>query len=121
MANGSVIYCSGANTEAETEKLRGLSNVALIYIDESQSFRAHLKELVNDVLVKRLYDTNGRMRLIGTPGPIPAGYFYDISRADTWSHHAWTMHQNPWLPKKSGMSVRELIEQDMKMRGVTVD
>lgn len=30
--NGSMIYCSGANTEDEIEKIRGLSNVALAYL-----------------------------------------------------------------------------------------
>lgn len=119
--NGSVIYCSGANTEAETEKLRGLSNVALAYIDESQAFRAHLKELVEDVLVKRLYDTNGRCRLIGTPGPIPSGYFYDTSRSDKWAHHAWTLHHNPWIERKSGRTVSQLIQQDMDRKGVSID
>lgn len=116
--NGSHIYLSGANTENEIEKVRGLSNVALAYIDESQAFRAHIKSLVDDVLVKRLYDTNGRLRLIGTPGPVLSGYFYDCCHSETWSHHQWTMHQNPWLLKKSGLTPGELIEQDCKMRGV---
>ena len=120
-ANGSKIYCSGANTEAETEKLRGLSNVALVYIDESQAFRAHLKELVEDVLVKRLYDTNGRCRLIGTPGPIPAGYFYESSQSPKWGHHAWTLHNNPWIERKAGLSVAALIQQDMDRKGVGID
>lgn len=119
--NDSKIYCSGANTEAETEKLRGLSNVALAYVDESQAFRSHLKELIDDVLVKRLYDTNGRCRLIGTPGPIPAGYFYEASKSSSWSHHAWTLHNNPWIERKSGLSVVQLINQDMARKGVGVD
>ena len=120
-ANGSIIYCSGANTEAETEKLRGLSNVALAYIDESQAFRSHLKGLVEDVLIKRLYDTNGRCRLIGTPGPILGGYFYDCAHSEKWSHHAWTLHNNPHIERKSGLSVNQLIQQDMDRKGVTVD
>jgi hypothetical protein len=127
--NGSKIYCTGANTEAETEKLRGLSNVAVAYVDESQAFRSHLSGLVDDVLAKRLYDMNGRLRLIGTPGPIPSGYFYDVSRNNSlgmdgkpvWAHHSWTLHQNPWIEKKSGKTVEELIQQDMARKGVTRD
>jgi hypothetical protein len=117
--SGSMIYLTGANQEVEIEKLRGLSNVALAYIDESQAFRSHIRELVEDILAKRLYDTNGRMRLIGTPGPIPAGYFYDSCHSPQWSHHAWTMLQNPWLLKKSGLTPEQLIEQDCARRGVT--
>lgn len=119
--NGSLIYLFGANDEAEIEKIRGLSNVALVYLDESQSMRAHIKELVEDIVVKRLYDTNGRCRMIGTPGPILSGYYYDSCHSDQWSHHHWTMHQNPWILKKSGKHPDELISQDCARRGVTID
>lgn len=118
--NGSNIYLSGANTEDEIEKVRGLSNVALAYIDEAQAFRSHIKELVEDILVKRLYDTNGRLRVIGTPGPLLRGWFYEACQSNHWTHHAWTMHQNPWLLKKSGKTPDELIKQDCDMRGVDI-
>lgn len=119
--NGSIIYCSGASDSAEIEKFRGLSNVALAYLDESQAFRAHIKELVEEILIKRLYDTNGRLRLIGTPGPIPSGYFYNASQSSQWSHHAWTLHSNPWIERKSGCTVAELIAQDCARKGVSLD
>lgn len=117
----SIIYCSGASDSAEIEKFRGLSNVALAYLDESQAFRSHIKELVEEILIKRLYDTNGRLRLIGTPGPIPSGYFHDASKSDKWSHHSWTLHNNPWIEKKSGCTVAQLIQQDCDRKGVTID
>lgn len=120
-SNGSIIYCSGASDSQEIEKFRGLSNVALAYLDESQAFRAHIKELVEEILIKRLYDTNGRLRLIGTPGPIPSGYFYDASQSPQWNHHAWTLHNNPWIEKKSGKTVAELIAQDCARKGVGLD
>ena len=119
--NGSIIYLLGANVETEIEKIRGLSNVALVYLDESQAFRAHVKELIEDIVSKRLYDTNGRCRMIGTPGPILAGYFYECCNNDTWSHHSWTMHQNPWLLKKSGLTPDQLIAQDCARRGVDIE
>lgn len=119
--NGSIIYCSGASDATEIEKFRGLSNVALAYIDESQAFRSHIKELVEEILIKRLYDTNGRLRLIGTPGPIPGGYFYEASQSSQWAHHAWTLHANPWIERKSGCTVQQLIQQDCDRKGVTLD
>ncbi len=122
--NGSVIYLMGGNDEQEIEKIRGLSNVALVYLDESQAFREHIKELVEDIVTKRLYDTNGRCRMIGTPGPVLSGYFYDCtagSMKEGWSHHNWTMHANPWLLKKSGKTPDELIAQDCARKGVTVE
>ncbi len=119
--SGSMIYLGGANTEAEIEKYRGLSNVAVTYCDESQAMRGHIQPLVDDVLVKRLYDTNGRCRLIGTPGMIPSGYFYDASQSKSWSHHKWSLHQNPHIQRKSGLSVDQLIAQDCERKGVTID
>src|SRR6201996_1134035 len=119
--NSSKIYCFGAGDEVEIENIRGLSNVILAYVDESQAFRPHIKELVEDILIKRLYDTNGRCRLIGTPGPMPTGYFYEMAHSTKWSHHAWSLHKNPWITKKSGLTVEQLIQQDCDMRGVTID
>lgn len=119
--NDSMIYLIGANDDAEIEKIRGLSNVALCYLDESQAFRSFIKELIEDIITKRLYDTNGRCRMIGTPGPVLSGYFYDCCQSDEWGHHSWTMHNNPWLQKKSGLTPSQLIEQDCKRKGVTID
>lgn len=118
--NGSVIYCGGANTEAEIEKYRGLSNVVLIYLDESQAFREYIRELVEDIAIKRLYDTNGRLRAIGTPGPLLTGYFYEIAHSPQWSHHHWTLHHNPHLLRKARKTADELIAQDCARKGVDV-
>lgn len=118
--NGSVIYCSGAKNKAEIEKFRGLS-IALCYIDEAQSFGGFIQDLIDDVISKALYDYNGRLRVTGTPPPIPTGYFHDICHSQEWSHHHWDMRQNPWLQKKSGKTPMQLIERDLKRKGVTLD
>lgn len=118
--NGSVIYCSGAKTKSEIEKFRGLPLV-LCYIDEAQSFGAFISELIDDVISKALYDYNGRLRVIGTPSPIPSGYFYKICHDKEWSHHHWDMRQNPWLHLKSGKTPMQLIERDLKRKGVTIE
>ncbi len=117
----SIIYLAGANNAKEIEKIRGLSNVALAYVDEAQLLRAFIRELCDDILIKRLYDTNGRLRLTGTPGAVPAGYFHDASQSAKWSHHAWTLHSNPWIERKSGCTVQQLIQQDCDRKGVGLD
>jgi hypothetical protein len=119
-ANGSFIYLTGANTDNEVQKIRGMSRVAVIYVDECQAFRAHLKDLIDNVLTKRLYDLNGRLRLIGTPGPLLQGYFFELCHNKSWSQHAWTMFDNPWLPiQNGGFTAEMLTEQDCRRRGVT--
>lgn len=118
--NGSVIYLSGAKDKSEIEKFRGLP-LALCYIDEAQAFGSFIQELIDDVIAKALYDYNGRLRVIGTPPPIPVGYFHKICHSDQWSRHHWTMLQNPWLLKKSGLTPMQLIEKDCKRKGVNID
>lgn len=119
-SNRSTIYASGAKDKREIEKFRGLA-LALCYIDECQAFRDYIRDLVDEVIAKRLFDYAGKLRLIGTPGPVPIGYFYECSTSDQWSHHEWTMFNNPWLPKKSGLTHEEILERELKRKGVSAD
>src|ERR1700677_3304197 len=118
--NGSMIYLSGAKDQSEVSKFRGMA-LALAIVDEGQSFGHFLEELVDDVLSKALYDYNGKLRIIGTPPPVPSGYFHKICHSPQWAAHKWTMLQNPWLQKKSGFTPMQLIEKDCKRKGVTID
>lgn len=117
--NGSRIFLSGANDSAEVEKFRGLG-LALCIIDETQSFKDYLETLIEEVISKALYDFDGTLALIGTPGPVPTGYFYTCSQSDSYSHHKWTMFDNPHIEAKSGKTASVLLEQDLKRKGVTI-
>lgn len=115
--NGSVVYLSGAKDASEIEKFRGLA-LKLVYIDECQSFREYIRELIDDVLAPALIDYAGDLCLIGTPGPIPAGYFHECSASDTWSKHHWTFWDNPHIALKSGQTHQAIFNRELKRRGV---
>lgn len=134
--NGSVIYCSGAKDSSEIEKFRGLA-LKKVYVDECQSFRSHLKELIDDVLVPALMDYDGSLILIGTPGPVPAGYFAEISGASqkskayvadedpdeeefNWARFHWTFFDNPHIARKSKKTHEQVLRRALKMRGVPI-
>ncbi len=117
--NESVIYCSGAKDKSEIENFRGLA-LKKVYIDECQSFRPHIEELIDDVISKALFDYSGHLCLIGTPGMVPAGYFYKCAISNAWSHHAWTMFNNPYLERKSGKPVLTLVQDDCTRMGVEI-
>jgi len=119
--NDSWIRLYGGNEESEIEKIRGQSNVALVYLDEVQAFRSHIKYLVEEIIAKRLYDLNGRCRMIGTPGAIASGYFKDCTDSPFWSKHVWNMFSNPWLFKKSGKTPQQLTDADCERKGCTAD
>lgn len=124
--NSSIIFLSGAKDESEIEKFRGLA-LKLVYIDECQSFRQYIRELIDDILAPALLDYAGTLCLIGTPGPVPAGYFAEIAgvvqeqqkAAAAWSHHGWTFFDNPFITAKSGTTHEKLLERELLRRGVT--
>ena len=118
LTNGSTIYLSGAKDETEIQKFRGL-HIKKAYIDECQSFRAYIQQLVDDIIIPALYDYDGSLSLIGTPGPIRAGYFYDSSHSTGWSHYKWNMLNNPWIKKKSGKEPQEILASERARRGIT--
>ncbi len=117
--NGSRIFLSGASDSAEIEKFRGLG-LALCIIDETQSFKDYLETLIEEIISKALYDYDGTLALIGTPGPVPVGYFFKCSQSDAYSHHKWTMFDNPFIKTKSGKSPQEILDQDLARKGVTL-
>lgn len=119
----SVIYVSGAKDEQEIEKFRGLP-LFKVYIDECQSFREYLRDLIDEVIEPALFDYDGSLALIGTPGPLCSGFFYESTHPKepgTWSNHHWTLHDNPHIQKKSGKTVEQLLEAQRKRRGITED
>ncbi len=119
--NGSIVYLSGAKDKSEIEKFRGLP-IKLCYIDECQSFRSYIQDLIDDVIAPALLDYAGSLCLIGTPGPVPSGYFYSCSVESTeWSKHQWTFFDNPHIAIKSGKTHQELLDRELKRRGLTVN
>lgn len=117
LSNKSMIYCSGAATSSEIVRFLGLA-LKLVYVDEAQDFGTYLEQLVNRVLVPACFDNKGKIKLIGTPPPVPVGYFIDSHSSSEWSHHHWTMFDNPWIEKKRGESPQVILEQELKRRGV---
>lgn len=115
--NKSIIYLTGAKDSTEIEKFRGLA-INLVYIDEAQSFRSYLKELIDDILVPALYDYQGTLVLIGTPAPVCVGVFYDANHGKGWSKHHWTIMDNPHIELKSGMKVVDILREERERRGI---
>ena len=96
--NASRVRLGGAKDRREADKLRGPEKIALAVIDEAQNFRSSvLSYLIDDILEPSMLDVDGKLRLSGTPGPLAAGYFYDVCHNPHFQPHFWTLHQNPHL------------------------
>lgn len=119
--NKSWLVVSGAHDTAAIENYRGLP-IKLCYIDECQSFPEFIRELIDDIISPALIDYAGSLCLIGTPGPIPTGYFYDCAvTSESWSKHSWTFFDNPYITQKSGKTHQQLLDRELKRRGVQVN
>jgi len=79
--NGSRGLLAGAETKADIERLRGAAAEAdIVIIDECKSFApAHLQDLIDNVVLPGLMTRNGQLIMIGTPGSIPMGPFYEAT------------------------------------------
>lgn len=114
LPNEPVIYLGGAKDKEEIEKLRGYEGgIKRAIIDETQSIRPSIMEtLIDDILEPALMDYDGELDVVGTPGPVCAGYFYDIDvgeKRDAWEHFFWDIGSNTFLQQKSGKSAAELL------------
>jgi len=118
LPNESVIHVSGAKDATEIEKYRGLA-LKKVYIDECQSFRAYIKELAEDVIGPALWDHDGTLCLIGTPGPVAAGFFYEETHNKENANYHWTIFDNPHIERLSGKKPEEILAADRKRRGVS--
>lgn len=120
----SVIRCGGAKDESEIEKYRGLK-LRKAYIDEAQSFRPYLRILINDILLPALRDLNGELGLTGTPGPVPAGPFYEYCHAPNIPNHHWNAFHNPHMHNpegKFGLPSKDLnlrLKEERELKGIT--
>ena len=79
--NGSRGMLRGAETKADIEHLRGAAAEAdIVVIDECKSFApAHLQDLIDNVVLPGLMTRDGQLIMIGTPGSIPMGPFYNAT------------------------------------------
>jgi len=99
--NGAKIKLFGDDMQGFIKRLKGIKTPGCA-IDEAQDFGDHIQSLVDDVLTPAMTDyKDSWLALTGTPGPIPRGYFYDVSerRMYGYSVHKWTILDNPYLPQ----------------------
>jgi hypothetical protein len=115
--SGGSISCAGADDIAAIEMYRGFT-LDLVIIDECKSFKPALfQRLLIEIIMPTLSKRKGKLVLIGTPGSILVGPFYEIThpgakmtrpwweREDPrwtdegvkwqWSLHRWTARDNP--------------------------
>jgi len=110
------VYLMGVNTKDEIEKARG-TGWGRVALDEAQTLPQYVQDMINDVLLPSFIDHDGKLRVIGTPSPVPSGFFYDTTVNPEYKHHKWTVWDNPYLKDKAPA----MLEKVLRVRGLTVD
>lgn len=108
----------GAKDRTEIEKHRG-KKLRKCYIDEAQSFRTYIADLVNDVITPALRDHKGELYITGTPGPVKAGYFYEVTHSDFWHNVGWTAFDNPHMHSPPSLDLEETLTEERQMKGIS--
>lgn len=99
--NGATLKLMGADLKDFIKRLKGRKYPG-VAIDEAQDFGSHLQSLVDDVLTPSISDyADGWIALAGTPGPVPQGFFFDVTQNAKYgfSVHKWTLLNNPYMPE----------------------
>lgn len=99
LPNGSQIMLYGADQENMAERLRG-DAYSIVIVDEAASFGANLEYVLTDVVEPALLDYQGSLCMIGSPGPVLAGPFYEACTDPKrgWEMHKWSVLDNAHLP-----------------------
>lgn len=110
--NGAYLKLVGADQKNFIKRLKGRKYIA-VGIDEAQDFGSHLQDLIDTVLTPAISDyEDSWIAVTGTPGPVPQGYFFDVTqnRKHGYSHHEWTLLDNPHMPNPEGF-IADLIKK----------
>ncbi len=114
-SNGSNIYLAGVNDSQSIHNFRGMK-LKRCTVDEAQSMRSYIEQLIDDVIAPALVDENGVLGVTGTPGAVPTGYFHKIAHSNHWHHHFYSIFDNPFIE-----NARQRLEIELQRRGVSID
>lgn len=130
--NGAQLRLVGADDKRELEKLRGLPHHE-VGIDEGASYPAQILEhLLFRIIGPRLGDYGGVLWVIGTPGHLLGGPFYDATRTGSeiarpweerelpeyadwqrWSFHHWALPDGaPYVPEMARLWAAAQVEKE---------
>jgi hypothetical protein len=96
-----LIELLGAHDLDQIELLRG-TQYDLVIVDEAGFIRKSvLESLLTEVIFPGCRVRRGCVLLIGTPGPLKLGPFFEAYASGKWQQYRWTAYDNPATPPGS--------------------
>lgn len=101
LKNGSTIDLYGVDDEKKASKLRGLQFL-LIVVDEVEKIKSdHLRVVIGEEISAGLKTYDGTILLVGTPGPVKSGMFYEVTNDPAkhgYKFFTWNQYDNVDYP-----------------------
>jgi hypothetical protein len=100
--NGATLTLYGADQPGWIKKFKGAKYRAIV-VDEAGEFDIDLHDFIFRVLKPCVTDLRGPIFLIGTPGIVPSGYWWAVTRpqlekrAKGWNVYEWHSFDNPHI------------------------
>lgn len=119
--SGHVIQLYGIRDQGQADLIRG-QKFRRVFVDEGGAWPDELLQYsLESVVQPTLLDLRGDLIVAGTPGPIPKGYFYDMTGnpglkepfPGRWPAHYWTFEDNPHVPREA------VLEEALEVNGWT--
>lgn len=105
LPNRSSITLYGADQPGWIKKFKGAKYRECV-IDEAGEFEIDLQDFIYRVIRPTLTDQLGKLWLIGTPGIVPSGFWWQVTRPDVenrargWDLHRWHTMDNPFIKEQ---------------------
>jgi hypothetical protein len=123
LPNGATVLVMGTDDKATIESWRG-SKLNRIVIDEMGSQPPEwIAYMVRDIVWWCILRHDGAIALLGTPGLMPDGYWFEMTKPSTRGAvgdrgelvlHEWTVYENPGIPHAP-----DFIEETLRINGWT--
>lgn len=118
--NGSVIRMAGVDDSPdEADKLLG-AKYKLIILDEAASYTQDLTRIVYQTLLPTTIDERGTICIVGTPGDVAKGLFFEVStyshEGRKWSVHKWNASDNPYMKEQWEEELKEMLETNPRIQ-----
>lgn len=126
LPNGAVIYVLGMDSsEDQKNKARG-GGFRMAIVDEAQEFD-DLDDIISSIVRPAVSDTQGSIIVSGTPGQVPVGLFFRVSKghcaekperwvirdresAIDWVGYTWSSLDNPFMREQIANDIALMIE-----------
>jgi hypothetical protein len=114
--DGSTFIALGADRPGWMDRFRG-GKYRIVVVDECGSFQIDLGEFIREVVRPTLLDWRGLLYLLGTPGKVLRGLWYDLTRNEPelrrrgYSYHRLMTEENPHMAEQLAEEMIEFREE----------